>query len=285
MSSLKKLYYFLSKNHQSIHLDYPISLQPRYGHGKPAHEKLLQIIGSHRIQYSDLINELLSYQHIYGQWPAAQELGNKGGVIPAYNNAFLPALDMMGIYTMLAKYKPKTYLEIGSGNSTKVARACINDQKQNTLIISVDPAPRAEIDSISDEIHREAFEKSGTELTRLLGPNDILFIDNSHRILSNSDAMVFFMEVLHELPKGLIVHLHDIYLPYDYPQFMCDRGYNEQYGLAFYLLANPKKYMPLLPMYYISQDEELKSMLNPLWQIPVLKNVEQHGGSFWMQIQ
>ena len=97
--------------------------------------------------------------------------------------------------------------------------------------------------------------------------------------------MVFFLEVLPRLRKGVIVHLHDIYLPYDYPQFMCDRFYSEQYGLAMYLLANPKKYKPILPAYFISEDHELSRVIEPVWNHKNLENVERHGGSFWLQIQ
>ncbi|MFN3398684.1 MAG: hypothetical protein ACK4ZS_09185, partial [Sulfurimicrobium sp.] len=117
-----------------------------------------------------------------------------------------------------------------------------------------------------------------------LGENDILFIDNSHRILPNSDGMVFFLEILPRLKKGVIVHIHDIYLPYDYPQFMCDRAYTEQYGLAIYLLANPEKFKVIMPNYFVSEDAQLSAMLATLWQQPALAGVEQHGGSFWFQL-
>ena len=109
-------------------------------------------------------------------------------------------------------------------------------------------------------------------------------MDGSHRILPNSDSMVFFLEVLPKIPKGVIVHLHDIYLPYDYPQFMCDRFYSEQYGLAMYLLANIQKYKPLLPNYFISQDKALSSIIDSIWDHPNLEDLERHGGSFWFTI-
>jgi len=96
--------------------------------------------------------------------------------------------------------------------------------------------------------------------------------------------LVFYLEILPRLRKGVIVHIHDIYLPYDYPQFMCDRFYSEQYGLAMYLLANPKKYKPILPNYFIYSDKELSELISPIWNNPILSNVERHGGSFWIRI-
>ena len=110
-------------------------------------------------------------------------------------------------------------------------------------------------------------------------------MDNTHRILPNSDAMVFFLEILPRLKRGVIIHLHDIYLPYDYPQFMCDRFYSEQYGLAIFLLANPDKYEILLPNYFISEDRELSEVIAPIWNHENLRDVERHGGSFWFRIK
>jgi hypothetical protein len=97
--------------------------------------------------------------------------------------------------------------------------------------------------------------------------------------------MVFFLDVLPKSAKGVLVHIHDIYLPYYYPQEMCDRFYSEQYGLAMYLLANDKKYKPILPNMFISEDKELTKIIEPIWNHNNLKGVERHGGSFWMMIQ
>ena len=102
--------------------------------------------------------------------------------------------------------------------------------------------------------------------------------------MPNSDAMVFFLEILPRLKKGVIVHIHDVYLPYDYPQFMCDRFYSEQYGLAMYLLANPKKYETILPNYFIFEDKELSDIIAPIWNHKHLEGVEKHGGSYWLRI-
>jgi hypothetical protein len=65
---------------------------------------------------------------------------------------------------------------------------------------------------------------------------------------------------------------------------MCDRFYSEQYGLAMYLLANPEKYETILPNYFISEDEELSGLISSIWEHDNLKNVEKHGGSYWIRI-
>lgn len=280
---LKYLYRIISSRYQKLFLEYPVSFKPRYGHGLPPHPDLYEIIDSHRNRYTEILAEAKSYISVL------QEIKcHKGGVSdpfqPVYDNGYLPALDMAGIYTMLAKYRPAVYLEIGSGNSTKMTCKAIRDHNLKTRVISIDPEPRAEIQGMADEIYRKPLEDMNLEIFTTLGENDIVFVDNSHRILPNSDAMVFFMEVLPKLAKGVIVHFHDVYLPYDYPQFMCERFYSEQYGLALCLMANPDRYVPLLPNYFISEDPELSSMLKPLWDHPNLKGLEKHGGSFWIRI-
>lgn len=144
--------------------------------------------------------------------------------------------------------------------------------------------PRIEIDAIANEVIRVPFENISLDSLIELEENDILFIDNSHRILPNSDSMVFYLEILPKLKKGVIVHIHDVYLPYDYPQFMCDRFYSEQYGLAINLLSNPNRYKTILPNYFISEDLELSKMLLPFWEHEDLINGEKHGGSYWIKI-
>jgi hypothetical protein len=279
---IKQIYHFLNPKFQNLFLEYKVNFKPRYGHGKPAHPELLKIINQNRDKYEAMINKALSLKEAI--WSIKDTSKETEAVNPSWNNGFLPGLDIIGIYTMLAEFKPKKYIEIGSGNSTKVAYKAKKEHNLNTEIISIDPMPRAEIDSLADKVIREPFENVDFDIIDLLNENDILFIDNSHRILPNSDSLVFYLEILPRLKKGVIVHIHDIYLPYDYPQFMCDRFYTEQYGLAMYLLGNPKKYEPILPNYFISQDKELSGLISPIWEHENLKNVERHGGSFWLMI-
>ncbi len=282
IDTFKQIYRFLSPKFQNIFLDYPVKLAPRYGHGKPVHQGLNDIIQKNTPIFVSYIEKALDLKtYIQAIKPLGFEQDPKS---PVWNNGFLPGLDIISIYTMIATHRPKTYLEVGSGNSTKVAYKAVKDHGLDTKIVSIDPYPRAEIDILADKIIRQPFENIDYTEILNLQENDILFIDNSHRIFPNSDAMVFFMEILPNLQKGVIVHIHDIYLPYDYPQFMCDRAYNEQYGLAFFLMANPTKYQVLLPNYYLTQDESLASKIESIWDHPNLANVERHGGSFWIKI-
>lgn len=282
LDMIKSLYKFLHPRYQTFFLEYKVAVQPRFGHGKPAHPELLAIVEKKEDVYRDFLASVEKYKD------ALQTIQDssveKDPKQPAWNNAFLPGLDMVMLYVMLAELKPKKYIEIGSGNSTKIAFKAKNEQALTTHFTSIDPQPRAEIDALVDTVIRKPFEDIDFRMLENLEENDILFVDNSHRILPNSDATVFFLEVLPRLKKGVVVHIHDIYIPFDYPQFMCDRFYSEQYGLAMYLLANAEKYQPLFPNYYVSEKKELASLIDYFWEHPNTSNVEKHGGSFWLKI-
>lgn len=279
---IKSIYRFISPKFQNLFLDYPVKFEPRYGHGKPPHQELYSIINTHRAEYEVFLNNTLPFKdNLQKIEPSANTDHN----VPHWNNGYFPGLDIILLYSMLAQKKTCKYIEVGSGNSTKVAAKAKKENNLQMEITSIDPFPRAEIDHLADKVIRKPFESIDADFLLELEENDILFIDNSHRILPNSDSMVFFMETLPKLKKGVIVHIHDIYLPYDYPQFMCDRFYTEQYGLAIYLLANPEKYKTIMPNYFVYEDKALSQILKPFWDHNHLQGVERHGGSFWLQIQ
>jgi len=279
---LRNLAKFFHPRFQTLFLEYKVSFKPRYGHGLPAHPRLLEIIEANRGEYEVWMQKIMGQAaHLQG----IKKLNDQTDPSqPGWNNGFLPGLDIMALYTIIAETKPNKYVEVGSGNSTQVAYKAIQDHDLETQIISIDPFPRAEIDNLADQVIRKPFEAVDTSWLADLEAGDILFIDNSHRMLPNSDATVFFLETLPALRAGVIVHIHDIYLPYDYPQFMCDRFYTEQYGLAINLMANPTRYHTIFPGYFISEDKPLSSMISEIWQHPNLEGVERHGGSFWLRI-
>ena len=279
---IKKLYRFLNPRFQSLFLEDKVKFMPRYGHGLPAHPELYKIIDARYENYVKLIRKALSYKK--NIWMIRDASVETDPSLPRWNNGYLPGLDIIGIYTILARFKPKRYVEIGSGNSTRIAHKAFTEQGLSTEFITIDPKPGLEVDQLPNRILRQPFKNIDFDFASELNANDVLYVDNSHRILPNSDSMVFFLEILPRIKRGVIVHIHDIYLPYDYPQFMCKRFYSEQYGLAMFLLANPQKYEPILPNYFISEDKELSKMIAPIWDHENLKNVERHGGSFWMRV-
>jgi len=197
---IKQIYRFLNPKFQNLFLEYKVDFKPRYGHGKPAHQDLLKIIDANRDNYKELIKKSLTLKDSI--WTIQDIKKESDSIKPTWNNGFLPGLDIIGIYTLLTEFKPKKYIEIGSGNSTKVAYKAKIEQNLKTEIISIDPRPRAEIDHLANKVIREPFENIDFNILDELNENDILFVDNSHRILPNSDSMVFYLEILPRLNIG-----------------------------------------------------------------------------------
>jgi len=274
---------FLSERYQNLFLDYPVQLMPRYGFGRPPHPELHELIQSGQTHYRELLQEFLGHARELELIPQSSA-APKEWTGPVWNNGFLPGLDIVSLYGMLRHLRPNRYLEVGSGNSTRVARMAVAQGELTTRIISIDPQPRTDISKLADEIRRTPLEQSGIDWSAELQPGDVLYIDNSHRVLPNSDSTVFFMEILPRLQAGVVVHIHDVFLPDDYPHDMCARGYSEQYPLAVAMMANPKRYQPLFPAWFVAHDPALRALSDSFWSTPPFNQVERHGCSFWMRI-
>jgi hypothetical protein len=203
-------------------------------------------------------------------------------VDPYWANGWLPAADGLMIYGLLASRRPKRYLEVGSGNSTKFARRAIRDFGLETLIISIDPAPRAEINDLCDTVIRLPVEDVDlVSLTSQLRAGDIVFIDNSHRSFQNSDVTVCILELIPQLPRGVLYGVHDIYLPNDYEPCHLNYYYNEQYLLAAYLLGGGLGDRAAMPVHYALRTPELAEKIGRLY-CEAIPKVHWGGSSFWL---
>jgi len=159
-------------------------------------------------------------------------------------------LDLVMEYAMLLRFRPLRFVEIGSGNSTLVANRVRRDHQLNFEHTIIDPYAGPLAKRAADRVILHKLEDLGPAQFPDLSPGDFLFLDGSHRVLQNSDVTVFFLEILPNLPQGVIVHIHDIYLPFDYPAGLMDQFYSEQYLLATWLLANPDSTRILFPAWY-----------------------------------
>jgi predicted O-methyltransferase YrrM len=167
---------------------------------------------------------------------------------PFWVNDWFPPFDGAALYGLIAERSPRRYIEVGSGISTRFARKAISDLNLQTRIVSIDPHPRTVIDALCDEVVRSRMEEVPREFWEGIGPDDLLFIDNSHCSFPNSDVTVFFVEVMPTLRAGTIWGMHDIFLPWDYPEEWRDRFYNEQYLLLSYLLGGADGDEIILPV-------------------------------------
>jgi len=275
----------VANGYQPIFLDYKIEALPRYGYGKPPHPELVRILAANEDRYNHLLSQFLNFSNELLRIPQRQP---SSSTEPCWVNEWLDGLDTFTLYGFLATRNPGLLLEVGSGYSTKLARRAIRDGQLRTKVISIDPRPRAEVDPLCDEIVRQPLEACDLSVVDRLGSGDILFMDGSHRSFMNSDVTVFFLEILPRLRPGVLVHIHDIFLPLDYKPWWLQRFYphrywSEQYLLAASLLAGHSSYDVILPNHYVSITPHLARTLDIFWKEPHLAEVSRSGSSFWIQ--
>lgn len=133
-------------------------------------------------------------------------------------NQFYHPPDSDVLYTLIREQAPQKIIEIGSGNSTRLSRQAIKDGKLSTRLVSVDPFPRQDIDEFADEIRRHCVEKlDPVALANELEPGDFLFIDSSHLVAVGNDCVYEFLQLIPHLKPGVVIHVHDVSIPWDYP--------------------------------------------------------------------
>jgi predicted O-methyltransferase YrrM len=179
----------------------------------------------------------------------------KNNVGYSFGNDFYTTPDAEILYALVRRLRPKRIIEVGSGNSTKLFRQAIRDAQSVTELVSIDPEPRIEIEGFSDRIYRQRIESLPGEFFRQLESGDFLFIDSSHEIKPGNDVVFLFLSVLPLLAEGVVIHVHDIFLPYEYPRdWVVNQrwGWNEQY-LVQVLLEPPSSYEVLWPGHYLQR--------------------------------
>jgi hypothetical protein len=261
-------------------VDYPYTAEIRYGAGRPAHPELAAIIGAGRDPYQAFLTRLGDLHEGFAAIPLG---GAYGTPEPFWYNAWFPPLDGMALTGMLHVHNPARMIEIGSGVSTKFARRAIRTYGLRTHLTSIDPQPRNEIDALCDRVIRQPLERCDPALFQTLEAGDIFFLDSSHRSFQGSDVTVFFLEILPRLKPGVIVHIHDIYLPDDYISGHVHRLWNEQYLLATALLFGAGQFEILFPSWFVGRDPELSAHAGRMLRRGPLEGADLYGASFWMR--
>jgi predicted O-methyltransferase YrrM len=192
-----------------------------------------------------------------------------------------PPLDAQVLAAMLRELRPRRMIEVGCGFSTlvsaRVNREALGDEMHFTC---VEPYPRQFlIDGVPGvtELRVEKVQEAPLELFSALGPGDVLFVDTSHTVKTGNDVVWVFFEVLPRLAPGVVVHLHDIFLPFDYPEVWVrqGRGWNEQYLLRAFLAYNDAFEIALATRFMTDRHPEA---MRDTFGVESLD-----GGSFWMR--
>ncbi|HEX3632115.1 MAG TPA: class I SAM-dependent methyltransferase [Casimicrobiaceae bacterium] len=201
------------------------------------------------------------------------------------NNPHFSMLDAPALFVLLRGWKPRRIVEIGSGFST-LLMADVNRRflGGEVSISCIDPYPppflRHGVDGIDRQVERRVQELPLEHFDDLTA-GDLLFIDSSHVAKTDSDVNFLFFDVFPRLAAGVLIHLHDIFLPHDYPPDWVlgeNRSWNEQYLLRALLMHS-------------SGFEVLFGCSYAFWRYPGLviaglanpDGAGYGGGSFWMR--
>jgi hypothetical protein len=223
----------------------------------------------------------------------AQELKSMELLSPASNetefymdNGAFESGDAEFFYSMLRFLKPRRLIEIGSGNSTKIAR---NALLQNALETGescdhfcIEPYENPWLEQLGIKIIREPVEMVGLDVFQGLEAGDMLFIDSTHMIRPQGDVLFEYLQLLPSLASGVYVHVHDIFSPRDYPDQWVRNNvmmWNEQYLLEA-TMGNQDRYEVVAGLNYLKHTE-----FDLLLAVCPYLTKKREPGSFYLRIR
>ena len=187
-----------------------------------------------------------SYRAEYGSFPRDRARADCAFFL---NNGNFFGADAQMLYSMVRKYRPARLIEIGSGFSTLVSSLAIGknraeDPAYRCQFTAIEPFSKHELLSQCEnlsEVIAAPVQQVSVDRFRELEANDIVFIDSSHVAKLGSDVNYEFLEILPRLRVSVLVHVHDIFIPFEYPRrWAVEEGWfwNEQYLLQAFLSCN-----------------------------------------------
>ena len=224
----------------------------------------------------------------YGQEIQCLSSSNNDNMFDFYNDTYRE-LDAAIYYAIIREIKPIKVIEIGSGKSTIIANIGLMKNKEEGSkgnLICIEPyPPKYLIDAcqLDVEIIQSTLENIDLEFFDKLQAGDILFIDSTHTVKFNSDCVKEILNILPRLPKGVFVHIHDIFFPYDYPpQWIIEerRAWNEQYLLEAFLAYN-SSFEIILANNWLTIDYPEK--VAKIWTNLLNSKNTHSAGGFWIR--
>lgn len=197
------------------------------------------------------------------------------------HNSQFSGFDPLLLFSLLREWAPDRVVEVGSGYSS-LLMAHVNQEYLDgrCRIECIEPYPRSFLEDSVPGIGRvipRRVQEMPLAFFEELGQGDVLFIDSSHVVKTGSDVHYLFLDVLPRLASGVRIHVHDIFLPHDYPPKWVleeNRSWNEQYLLQA-MLSSTQSFEVLFGSAYAETffGEDVRKSSRGL----------SGGGSFWMQ--
>ena len=193
-------------------------------------------------------------------------------------------LDARTLFVFLNQVRPARLVEVGSGYSSLLT-ADVNRRflGGSCHFQCIEPYPREFLrDGVEgmSELITSKVQDTSLSVFEELREGDILFIDSSHVCKTGSDVNFLYFEVLPRLKPGVFIHIHDIFLPYEYlEEWVIDenRSWNEQYLLRA-LLMHSNAFEVFFGCKYAFG--ELPELVAKALDLP--SGISFGGGSFWI---
>ena len=195
---------------------------------------------------------------------------------------WFPRLDALAAYALVRVLKPSHIVEVGSGHSTRFMAKAVADGELSTALTCIDPEPRASLARLNVVWRRTVLQSAPEQDLRALRSGDILFIDSSHLLMPGTDIDHLIGHILPDLPVGLLLHIHDVFLPDAYPQSWSWRGYNEQSAIAALLQGGAYR-LRFASRYVATRMGDLLSRNPPLEQASVTPERDDLASSVWLE--
>jgi hypothetical protein len=202
-----------------------------------------------------------------------------------YINGSYPSGDAIPSHCMIRHLRPKRIIEVGSGNSSCMIMDT-NDRffGSGIELTFVEPYPKFFLSLLRpgerDKVRLLALRLQDVPLAEFerLGENDILFIDSTHVSKLNSDVNYFLFEIFPRLTRGVFIHVHDIFYPFEYPLEWLEEGraWNESYILRAFLQFNDHFKMRFFNSYLFGKHRAWFKEKMP-------RCLEYPGGSLWLE--
>jgi hypothetical protein len=199
------------------------------------------------------------------------------------SNIFCNTPDAEIYASMILDRRPRRVIEIGSGFSTLIAKKAIDFGGLPTELVVIDPNPRTDVRAVADRLNLAPVEQTGL-LEEEWMASDILFIDSSHICRTRGDLPYLFCRLLPSLPPGVLVHVHDIFLPYDYPNLYDEWSHTEEYLLAC-TLSHSQRYRVVMATHWLSRTHggEMEKTFGP-YAGTEASSPDHFGCSFWFEV-
>jgi Methyltransferase domain len=164
------------------------------------------------------------------------------------------------LYAVVRHHHPRRVIELGSGFSSLIIAAALRrnaDDGHHGSYTAYDPYARDFVRRGVDALALEPVSATDVSLSELeaLEQGDLVFIDTTHIVKVGSEVNRLILDVLPALTAGVLIHIHDIFLPYEYPKQFFEKGlyFNEQYLLQAFIAENPH-WEILAPLYALARD-------------------------------